>query len=305
MSSSSRVHRIVMIAVLAGAFSACGGKGDGAANDNAGAASYASSDCAKVSALEGYDIVLLIGQSNMTGYGAYPVPAFDTPDARIKQWSRSSLIIEAKDPLEHADYPLNTNRVGLALNFGKALLTTRGLNRKVLFVPAAYGGTGFYDGLWNPGGKLFEDAVQRANAAIATEPVGNCLAAILWHQGEDDVQSPMTTVEYQDRLDAMITALRSKITGARAVDVPFIVGGFSPEWTSPIPSRKGEFQAISAALPSRQAWTAYVSSDNLRSNLTQGLLSGSVHFDAASQRELGKRYFLALPAAIANKPVGR
>ena len=55
----------------------------------AGPAQTTSAACQAKRDRAGYDVVLLIGQSNMSGYGAYIVPGFDTTDPRIQQWGRS------------------------------------------------------------------------------------------------------------------------------------------------------------------------------------------------------------------------
>lgn len=288
---------VALASVLA---AACGGGGSDSTAPLPAADQSVSRACRAATGATGYDVVLMIGQSNMTGYGAYVVPAFDAPDARVKQWNRAGAIVEAKHPMEHADYPLNANRIGMGIAFGKQLAAVRPANRTVLLVPAASGGTGFFRGNWLPNGDLYVDAVKRVNAALAQNPAGNCLAAILWHQGEDDVQSTLPYAEYQFRLDEMVRNFRAAVSGGQASDVPFVGGELSPEWTAPEPGRKPAINAIIQAMPSRLAYVSVVRVEGLRSNLTQGLSAGAVHFDAASQRELGLRYFAALSSANQN-----
>ena len=105
-----------------GLVAACGG---GASFEAAPPAPLTTSAaCTAKRSQPGFDVVLLIGQSNMSGYGAYIVPGFDTTDARIQQWTRSNVIGLASDPLEHPDAPLNVGRIGPGMSFARSYLKT-------------------------------------------------------------------------------------------------------------------------------------------------------------------------------------
>lgn len=259
-----------------------------------------STACVAKRDLAGFDVVLLIGQSNMSGYGAYIVPGFDTTDPRIQQWTRTDTVELAVDPLQHPDAPFNVGRIGPGMSFARAYLKDLPTARKILLVPAAFAGTGFSDTRWNPGNDLFEAAVRKTNLALATDPGGNCMAAVLWSQGENDVDK-MTGPAYQAALDQMIKTLRSRISPGFGGDAaPFALGQFSPDWTGPTPSPGQQaLLDVIRATPARLQLTATVSTTSLRSNVTQGL-NGSIHLDAASHRIYGARFRDALPAALAN-----
>ncbi|KKL12432.1 hypothetical protein LCGC14_2535820, partial [marine sediment metagenome] len=94
--------------------------------------------------------------------------------------------------------------------------------------------------------------------------------------------------QYTNALDGLITQYRNEITGAS--NVPFIVGKV-PLWSSQYGA------GVAAALedtPSRVSRTALVQTDDLVDG------GDSLHFDAPSLRELGKRYFSKLQEARNN-----
>lgn len=297
----------MLATVLATTLSACGGGGGGgggeAASPQPAATAYpTSAACAAKQDVAGSDVVLMIGQSNMVGFGAYGVAGFDTTDSRILQWGRSDTAVLASEPLQHPDPIDLSGRIGPGLAFARAYLKPLPSRRKVLLVPHAYGGSGFSSGRWNPGDDLYRGAVRRANLALQSDAAGNCLAAFLWIQGESDVDM-MTSSAYAGALDRMIRALRADLPGeSGAPTAPFLIGQFSPEWLLPeaSPGQKAIVDAINDT-PSRLPYTAIVSTAGLRSNLTQGL-NFAIHIDAASQRVLGQRFYDALPQALSNLP---
>lgn len=230
----------------------------------------------------GFDVIALMGQSNMVGsYGPID-PVLDAADSRILQWGRTSptdqQIILAEHPLQHNSPPADT--IGLGLNFAKNhLASMTSSTRRILLVPIAKGGTGFGNNEWNPGDALYEGGLSRLNAAIA-ERTGNQLTHILWHQGEAD--SAMNETQYAAALDTMLSDLRSRATGA--ANVPFICGGILPGITS-----DGVRNAL-IDTPNRNANSYYVDP----TALTLGV--DNLHFDAPSLREFGDRYWNILSA---------
>jgi len=238
-------------------------------------------------AFAGYDVILLGGQSNMVGrYG--PVDAtLDATDDRIMQYGYDSQTVTlASNPLDSRDEGADT--VGMGMSIAKAYIAAGLLaaGRKLLLVNPSMGNTAFNTGFWRAGGSGDTQAIARANAAMAIAGGTNQLAMIAWHQGEGDRTSSQAT--YAADLDALITRWRSSITGAN--NAPFIVGGL-------LVGGAQTTTAISAALadlPNRVAFTAFVDS----SGLTSG--GDNLHFDAASQRTLGGRYYSVLATAKAN-----
>jgi len=258
------------------------------------APSPVSEDCAAMRDTKGYDVVLLMGQSNMSGYGqGYNAEIDGVQDARIQQWSRASTLVTASEPLQQADWQQGQVRVGMGTSFARNYLATLPGKRGVLLVPTAFGGTGLYNGPWSVGGYLYEDAVWRLWSALASNP-GNCVAAVLWHQGENDMGANTSSVNYEDALRKMITDLRSRIP--RSAKAPFIAGEMTQTWQANPGIPAQQVQGILSALvrvTSTSPYTSFAPSVGLSVN------SGDyIHFDAAALRTYGRRYFESLNQAL-------
>lgn len=254
-----------------------------------------SQDCAAKRDTSGYDVVLLMGQSNMSGYGAGYDAAIDgVQDARILQWSRAGAPVAASEPLQHADWRPGSMRVGLGTAFARSYLATLPGKRGVLLVPTASGGTALYYGPWSPGGKLYEDAVQRLKRALAHNP-GNCVAAVLWHQGEADAAGNTSAANYEAALRRMVADLRSRVP--RSARAPFIAGEMTPVWQANPGMPVRQVKAIVSALNQVTSTTAYAAF--APANGIQSVNPGDpIHFDAPAMRAYGRRYFESLKLAL-------
>jgi hypothetical protein len=286
---------VASAAGVPGAASASGIQGDQGVQgiDNA-------SGLAKTSDSEdaGFDVILLAGQSNMVGWNHDRDPVLDAPDPRIFQLglvgTHKNQVIAASDPLEHPD---GNRGVGPAMQFAKAYLNSLPAGRRVLLVPSAFGGTGFSANHWNPGNDLFEQAVARANVAMAKSP-NNRFAGILWHQGESDVSAWGAAPDtYKAALDKAIYTFRARISGAASA--PMVLGKFTDGWgSSNAQSPRAAKAAIMAAIddtPNRVPFTAVAQSAGLAY-----VPNDVIHFSAAGEREQGLRYFAQLPNAQAH-----
>lgn len=237
-----------------------------------------------------------MGQSNMSGRGQGYDRAIDGPNnKRIQQWSRANTIITAEEHLQHHDSRSGMEEdVGMGTAFGRAYVETLPAQRDVLLVPTAHGGTGLVNGPWSPGGYLFEDAVARAKAALAShEAGGNCVAAVLWHQGESDAKRHIDRDAYRSAWTDMIGALRSRVPGA--AEAPAVLGEFAQPWVENDPGLAGPILEAIRAIPDSVRFSAVAVADNLSVNPDQ-----TIHFDAVGQREFGWRYFDKLGDAIGN-----
>lgn len=237
-----------------------------------------------------------MGQSNMSGRGKGYDRALDGPNnPRIQQWSRANTIITAEEHLQHHDSRSGMDEnVGMGLAFGRAYVETLPEQRDVLLVPTAHGGTALVDGPWSPGGFLFEDALTRMEAALASgDADGNCVAAVLWHQGEADAKRHVDQDAYVSAWANMIGELRSRIPAA--AEGPVILGEFAEPWVEENPEATGPILEAVRAIPDSVAFSAVADADDLSVNPGQ-----TVHFDAAGQREFGQRYFDKLREAIRN-----
>lgn len=221
-------------------------------------------------------VFLLIGQSNMVGR-----PPFDggaEHPSIVRQWGRvapnDGVLIPATSPLQHVDPQIND--MGLDLSFSIDWVQANPA-RSLILVPSAKGGSSLGSGDWQKGGLYYEDAVARANAAIAASP-GAVFAGFLWHQGEADASNG----NYQVQLDQMIADFRSDVTGAATV--PFILGGFSDIYVGSDPNRAA-MRNIVLDTPNRVSDTAVADASDLT------MQTDNLHFDAAALRILGSRYF--------------
>lgn len=237
-----------------------------------------------------------MGQSNMSGRGQGYDRELDGPNnPRIQQWSRANTVITAEEHLQHHDNRSGMDKnVGMGLAFGRAYVETLPEQRDVLLVPTAHGGTALVNGPWSPGGYLFEDAVTRMEAALASgDADGNCVAAMLWHQGEADAQRHVDQDAYVSAWTDMIGELRSRIPAA--AEAPVVLGEFAEPWVEENPEVVEPILEAVRAIPDSVAFSAVADADDLSVNPGQ-----TVHFDAVGQREFGERYFDKLRDAIRN-----
>lgn len=249
-----------------------------------------------------YDIILLAGQSNMSGRGTYNA-GIDTTDANVYQYGCYSgagtyrTIFAGSDPLTMPDTVAAPNGVGPGMFFAKQYSLSR--NRKVLLVPFARGGTSVVTGstTWSPYGSDDTDylgAVEQANlaitAAIAAFP-GSSFKGICWLQGEGDGENSVSQATYQAALAALIAKFRANITGASSAW--FVMGQMVPE---AIAFRAG-YPAIDAAhtaLGTNYPLTTKVAIGSGYDNGDQ------LHYNAAGARLMGTTMANAVSTAIAN-----
>lgn len=226
------------------------------------------------------DIYLLIGQSNMAGRGALTAGNRLSSD-RVWKFDKDNRWAAGVEPI-HFDRP-NTG-VGPGLAFARAL-TDADPAVEVGLVPCAEGGSPL--ARWEPGRDLYERAVARTRAALAT---GGRLRGILWHQGEADSWSRDKAESYAVRLTNMVTRLRADVG---ASDVPFLAGEVGLHYAERIEKRgcKAFVSTVNA-----QIHQAVASLPVAGCVSAKGLKPGpdGIHFTAESAYELGRRYAAAL-----------
>ena len=112
------------------------------------------------------------------------------------------------------------------------------------------------------------------------------IKAILWHQGEGDTSAERYPL-YEEKCTHILTSMRE----ALGLDVPVIVGGlgdFLPE--CPDDPQLANYTHVNAALKAmaeKNKRFAFVSAEGLTPN------ADNLHFNAASLREFGLRYYEA------------
>jgi hypothetical protein len=237
-------------------------------------------------ARENFHIFLLMGQSNMSGYGTLePGDEKPVPDVVM-----IPTIVKGEYAWKPAAHPLHnrlpSDRFGLGLPFAIAYQQAHpGVT--VGLIPVAWGGAAI--GSLKKGTPTYADAIKKANWAI---PQG-AIKGVLWHQGESDTVTAALANSYAPKLDGLIRDLRADLN---LPSLPFVVGeladfyGTGPDHRAPDRvARIATVQQVLRDLPQRVPGTAYASSKGLHS-IDQHM----VHFDRASYIEFGKRYAAAL-----------
>jgi len=221
-------------------------------------------------------LFLLIGQSNMTGRGTVG-PEDRAPIPGVYMLTQDLTWVPAVDPMSFDD---RLTAVGPGRSFARTLKAANPL-LSIGLIPAAVGGTTLE--MWKPGGKLYENALQRAQVAMKS----GTLRGILWHQGEGDSTLYADVLTYGLRWQHFIDCLRADL---KLPDVPVVVGELCrsqyirPDGRIPFAHQINEQLAL---LPLFVDHCAFVSSAGLIDN------GSYAHFSTASQHEFGRRYALA------------
>lgn len=224
-------------------------------------------------------IYLLLGQSNMSGRGFVFKEDRELND-QIIALGRDEHWIHGSEPL-HWDKPPGIVGVGPGRAFAIAMLNempreAEGGERAVIaLVPCAETGSSLSD--WQKGGTLYNKALGRARRAMKD----GVLKGILWHQGETDAAKPTLAVTYGARLQEMVVDLRKDLGQGPA---PFVCGKLSEL----IPANR--FPEVAAVNKGLEELSKKVPFTDCASSQGLTLMADGVHFDAPSQRLLGKRY---------------
>lgn len=255
----------------------------------------------------GFDIFLLLGQSNIVGADSTTDTRVDIPDPRIWQYSstgsRIDTITQAVEPLDHR----TPTGVGPGMEVARRYLETVPPNRRVLLVPCGHGGTAMRGNSstdqamnWSPVVKLatslYDFAVAQLEEAVEAAGTGrHRLVAVIWGQGEQDVTNQTDGLIYRSDLDALID-------GIRELDVPgadtavFVINGMVPEWVALAPTTyKAPINAAHVDTPRRKERTAFAPGAT-----DMNLTATSVHYTAAGAREMGRRALTAFHRARTN-----
>lgn len=220
------------------------------------------------------DLFLLIGQSNMSGRAT--IEAIDTATLKgvslldsLGQW------IPAKNPLNlHSTVrkEINMQKLGPGYTFAKKLAQQQNAKPIGLIVNAR-GGTSSIE--WLPDTilqfPLYNEAVRRAKQGIAS---GGQLKAIIWHQGETDIDYNLQS-QHLKNIKKIVAGIRKDLN---LPNLPFIAGEVGKFKTN-----AERVNSIIRMFPDSIPYSTYVSSDNLGN-------MDSNHFNSTGQRTLGERY---------------
>ncbi|WP_236688811.1 sialate O-acetylesterase [Clavibacter michiganensis] len=248
---------------------------------------------------EGYDVVVILGQSNAQGVGTGWDPSVDVSVPGLDQLAGSGAkagqIVPAKDSLSHVTTWTTSGgvqAVGPGMELGRHMLADARPGRKVLLVPAAMASTSMTgDGTyaWNPADtrsriNLFTRALGQIDAALAQDP-DNRLVAVVWAQGESDA-TRTTAAGYQSMLLDLVDRLN-----ARYGAVPFLVGGMVPEWLN-VSSLRQAIDTAQQGMPALRSNVSYIPGAAGYSRAED-----SIHYTAAGARAMGDKYFAAYQRA--------
>lgn len=242
-------------------------------------------------------LVLLVGQSNMSGRGyltdedIFEIPGLSAI-RRDFQWipavdpfnfDRLNLLglSESADPFEVRGLTLCGKQrcgVGPGRTFGRLMLE-KFPGKEVGLIPASIGGTAV--AAWLPGGKdRWSEAHPYDDSIILAKEALKCgkIVAVLWHQGESDAAE--NTPDYKEKLKTVIANFRRELN---IPDVPFILGGLgtflNPAWPT------ADFNRMIEEAAAETPHCGFVSAEGLTDR------GDHLHFDTESQHELGRRYW--------------
>ena len=238
----------------------------------------------EVEAPKDMKLVLLVGQSNMSGR-APVTDEFKKPIDRCYKLNRDGKWVAATNPFH---FDRKYCGVGPADEFARRYLADHP-GETLGLVPCAVGGSPLSS--WVPAekgrtGENFRRAIERAKAA----QVNGEFIAILWHQGETDAAkaSAEQLMEYYPKGFAdMVAAFRSKL-GLDA-KVPVIVGEIG-RWMRKDGDHAAKVNPAIHECTNRVVNCACVSAEGLKNQDPH-------HFDALSVKTLGDRYYEAWKGA--------
>ena len=223
---------------------------------------------------------LMVGQSNMAGRGdlsaAEPIRNPLCYMLRMGRWQRMHEPINPDRAISGIECP---SGISLAASFADAFALEQG--RAVGLIPCADGGTRIAE--WMPGEVLFDHAVMMTALAKRSSSLGG----ILWHQGESDCMGDGFAPDaYKEKLICMLTALRTQVGDET---LPIVIGEISEQITErwKVGKNPAEMNRLLHTVAKELPRCAIASAKGLT------LRKDGIHFDAASCRSLGRRYYEA------------
>lgn len=219
---------------------------------------------------------LLIGQSNAAGRGFLS-------QAEPLDTCGGKLMVLRNGRWQVMFRPINPDRSFSGTSFTESFAKEYHIvhpDTQVGIIPCADGGTELSQ--WMPGELLYENAINCAKLALRTSH----LKGILWHQGEGDCSAEKCAL-YAEKFKAVMDGIRRELG---LPDIPIIIGGlgdFLANYT-PSPNVIQYYTHVNDALKmlgDEYHNCAFVSAEGLGSN------PDNLHFNAASLKEFGIRYF--------------
>ena len=240
-------------------------------------------------------LVVAVGQSNMVGRSPNTAgPYFPAGGMQWKQGASAFTEVPTTwDPgvsgsrLDHLLSGAGTvspDEFGIGRHFAISWMAANPADT-LYFVPRALGGSAIAS--WAPGGggSLYNTAVSAANSAAAAIPDGPDKVVFIWHQGESGAVSG-----YQGALNGVVDGFRADVTTASASS-PFICGGFPSESYADV-----DVRTATQGLPTRKTYTGWADP----STPTEARMIDTAHFDEASMKVFGAKYYAAYVDSLLN-----
>ena len=246
-----------------------------------------------------FHIFLLMGQSNMAGYGG--IAAGDPYLPGDKDPVPGVLVLDGQGTTDNAKpvepiawrigaHPLHlrqsTAQFGLGMDFAKTYLKSHpGVT--VGLIPCAWGGNPI-DWL-KKGSPIFTNAMARMHFAQKQ----GVIHGVLWHQGESDTVTPALVDAYEGKLRALMADVRKE---AGDPHLPFVIGNLA-EFYGVNGDHGGRIVSLNKVrgtlykVGTQDPDAAFVPSTGL-----QSADGNQVHFNRASLVIFGQRYAEALTA---------
>jgi len=254
-----------------------------------------------------YDIVLLVGQSNMRGAAQdYDANGTDAYPAAVDMvsWSGNNIAGVA-----HAVEPLPTRDAGTGMGagntFAKRWANEKGTGRRVLIINAARGGTGFSlpstgddtSATWDVDAtddshNLAWTTIRATQDALARFP-GSQVVAVLANHGSTDGTNNLSRATMKAKLERWIDTLRAQLG---IPTVPYLMMQMRPD----LIAGQSNMKVIDDAqidVVGERAHTAHGTSPNDSGSWVNG---SSVHFDAVGCRTIGSGLYDLVTTSDAN-----
>lgn len=213
-------------------------------------------------------IIILAGQSNMMGRGkTFELPAaYKATPANVEYFYQGR-----PHPLAKFAY------FGPEVSFAHELARTFPKDQIILVKQAA---SGSLIKQWQPGEALYKGLLRQVGFATKVYPDAK-VDGIVWMQGESDAQDTLKTAnQYGSQLETLVSRLRQDLVSPDSVFVFGQINLEHPDFKASIDAVRQQQEAAQQHLPN----ALMVSTANL------GKLNDGIHYNAAGQLELGKRF---------------
>ncbi len=261
---------------------------------------------------EAVKVILLAGQSNMSGAGDFDKLSKEDQKAVKKAAKNITISRQGKKaiPLAPVFSKFQLKKRGFGNVFGPELflgieLVKKFPNQKFLFIKTSQGGTSLY-GAWNPNWsakkankaenkdfkkklKLYENFVSNINTNLIILKQNNLsykIMGMLWMQGEADTNADYTSSSYEKNLSNLITKIRKNLS---IKTLPFVIGQVNN------PSRKFKegVDLVRTAMEKVARTTsnvAMVSTSTSNSWRDFPKHTDNLHYNAIGQKRLGTAF---------------